>query len=119
MDNEGVIHLVVDLEILVGTVMAIIVPTLLFWWRLHGMAKRNLDMHLDPDNHGFGTTTTNGLLSQHMADEQDMHAESLAATKYLTHTIRELSHYVRWMAKEQMGKSPPPFVRNGNNGNHG
>ena len=70
-------------------------------------------MHMEPDKYGFGTGSTNSLLSQHMDDEKEMHAQSIETMKYLTHTIRELSHYVRWLSKHQAGKSPPPYVRNG------
>jgi len=96
-----------------GVVAGVIIPTVLFFWRLHYVAKRTHDMHLDPDKHGFGTETTNKLLIKHMDDETEMHRESMLATKELRHTIAELTHYVRWMGKTANGKSPPPYVRNG------
>lgn len=100
-------------EIQLGIITAILVPVLLFVWRLSAMVKKTYEMHHDPDEHGFGTETTNTLLLQHMKEETDMHQESIASTKELRHTIRELSHYVRWAAKERTGKTPPPYVRNG------
>jgi len=96
---------------IIALIIGVVIPTLLFWWRLHGMTKHTRDMHLDPDEHGFGTNQTNQLLSQHMDDEMEMHREEMSAVKSLNYTIRELSHYIQWMAKQQTGKTPPPYVR--------
>jgi hypothetical protein len=78
----------------------------------HGLAKKTLDMHKDPEDHGFGTNRTNALLSQHMDDEMEMHRQGLKATASLQRTIRELTHYVRWSAKQRSGEEPPPFIDN-------
>lgn len=98
---------------LVGLVLGVIIPTLLYWWRLHYLTTQLHDMHKSPDEHGFGTASTNKMLEEHMDHEEEMQRKTLDALKYLTHTIRELSHYVRWLAEQQVGKKPPPFVRNG------
>jgi hypothetical protein len=97
----------------VAAFIGFIIPTILFAWRLHYMVKRTLDMHHQPDRHGFGTGKTNELLSKHMDDELEMHRQSISAMSKLGNTISELSYYVRWMGKQQTGKTPPPYVRNG------
>jgi len=90
---------------------ALVIPVLLFIWKMASMIKRTHDMHHAPDEHGFGTETTNKLLLQHMEEESEMHRESLDSLKLLRHTIRELSHYTRWAAEQSVGKKPPPYVR--------
>ena len=102
-----------DFDLQVGIITAIVIPVLFFVWRIGAMIKKTHDMHHDPDTHGFGTETTNKLLLQHMKEESEMHRESIDSVKELRHTIRELSHYVRWSAKERIGKAPPPYIRNG------
>ena len=108
MIEDGVIH--VGVEMLLWMLAGVVVPTILFLWRLHTMNKRTLDMHLAPDDHGFGTRHTNALLDQHMKDELEMHSQSIVAMDKLTHVIGELSYYVRWMGTQQTGKKPPPYV---------
>ncbi len=106
-------HIQISLEALIGVVFLVVIPILLFWWRLHNLTLEIRDMHHAPDEHGFGTTRTNELLAIHMENEEEMQRKTLDALKYLTHTIRELTHYVRWMSEQQTEKKPPPFVRNG------
>ncbi len=109
--EDGALH--IEIGTLIGICFAFIIPTVLFWWRLHYVVRSTHEMHKEPDEHGFGSETTNTLLLQHMKEEAEQHRESIDATKRLTHTIRELSHYVRWMSQQQTGKAPPPYVRNG------
>ncbi len=90
-----------------------LVPTLIWAWRVHATVKDTHKMHLNPDKYGFGTAKTNAMLAQHMTDELDMLNESLIVTRDVKHAIKELSHYARWAAKQQTGKEPPPYVRNG------
>jgi len=101
------------IETLFGVIAGVIIPTILFFWRLHYVSKRTHDMHLEPDKFGFGTAKTNELLIRHMDEEVTMHRESILATRELRDTIAELTHYVRWLHKSTNGKSAPPYVRSG------
>lgn len=112
LEPDQAIHIVVTPEALWGFILSVGVPTLLFWWRLHALARKSVGMLTHPENHGIGTKGTNALLDQHMRDEADMHRESIASMKYLTHTIRELSYYIRWLGRQQLGKDIPPYIRN-------
>lgn len=103
-----------SVEFIVGICLGIVIPIILWAVRLHWITKRVLDMHMDPDEHGFGTEGTNSLIADLIDKQSVMHAEHMGSTKSLRYTIRELSHYVRWSAKHQTGKEPPPYVRNGN-----
>jgi len=94
-----------------GVVTVLLIPTLLWLWSMHHKIKCTYEMHLEPDEYGFGTKFTNELLEKHMEDEVKMHHENLAVTRDLKHAIRELSHYARWAAKQQTGKEPPPYTR--------
>lgn len=54
--------------------------------------ERLLEMHEHPETTGFGTIG--------MKDE----------LKQINSGIRALVHYMKWLAKEQTGKIPPPSV---------
>lgn len=66
-------------------------------------------MHLDEDS-VFSTTKTNDLLERHMRQEEDMHQANVLAIKELNRTIKELTHYVKWLTSQTVDKSAPPFV---------
>lgn len=57
--------------------------------------QRLVDMHLRPDEHGFGTVKTGRQLEEN------------------TRAIQALTHYLKWFAEEQTGhKAPPPMEEN-------
>jgi len=60
---------------------------------------RLIEMHEHPESTGFGTV---GLKEE---------------LRELNHALRALIHYVKWTAKEQTGKTPPPsiYYQNGDN----
>ena len=49
-----------------------------------------LHMHINADDSGFGTNSTNKMIED------------------LRRGMREFIHYTRWTAKEMTGKEPPP-----------
>ena len=98
-------------EMLMGIGFGAGVPILIWATRLHLMTKRILNMHLSPDDYGFGTGSTNKLISTLIEKQDVIHRENMGSTTALRHAVRELSHYVRWDTKERTGKQPPPYVR--------
>lgn len=98
-------------ELLMGLGFGAGVPILIYATRMHIMTKRILTMHLSPDEHGFGTGSTNKLISNLMEKQDVIHRENLGSTAALRHAVRELAHYVRWDTKERTGNNPPPYVR--------
>lgn len=83
---------------------------LLWGMRVHWMIKRTLAMHQEPDRFGFGTTETNRLLRDYMAQENEMHRANTQALRDLNRVISELTYYIRWSTKQTTGNTPPPFV---------
>lgn len=77
---------------------------------MHFMTNRILQMHLNANDHGFGTGNTNKLISNLISKQDDIHRENLGSTIALRYSIRELTHYVRWDTKQRSGKEPPPFM---------
>jgi hypothetical protein len=89
-------EITVSLEVAIGVVLGVIVPVLLYFWRMHSLAS----------NHKTS-------LSDHIEKEEKFLEESLEETKKVKYAIRELSHFSKWLAEMQTGKKPPPYVRNG------
>jgi hypothetical protein len=104
-------EITLSIDAIIGLLIGIVIPTILFFWRMHYISKKVHDMHVSPDDHGFGTQRTNALLIQHMDDEAEMHRESIHVTKRLDYTIKELSHYIQWGYKQVHGREAPPYVR--------
>jgi len=103
----------ISTDVLIGVVIGIVIPILLWGMKMYWMTKRNLNMHLDPEEYGFGSNSTNVLLEDLMEKQAVIHRENMASDKSSRYAIRELSHYVRWDTRQRMGKEPPPYVRNG------
>ncbi len=66
-------------------------------------AKVNLlvEMHNHPDQYNFGSQSTNQLLRDNTSMIKTLVKDNTAA-------MRALTHYIRWLGKEQTGKTPPP-----------
>jgi len=92
-----------ELEWIIGAVTAILLPTLIWCWRLHGMVKRTLEMHMDPDKHGFGTQKTNDLLEKNMMNGREMHQASIHALQSLDATIDRLGTFIEKLIEVQTG----------------
>lgn len=106
----------VSIDLVIGIVIGVLVPTFLWATKLYYMTKQLRDMHLDPDDHNFGSLTTHEMLEQHFETEMEYHRAYIESNTRLRHVVRELSHFMRWMVKESTGKEPPPYVRkNGGN----
>ncbi len=106
----------ISLQTIIGLIVGILIPALFWAWRVSAQQKKTLDcleslteMHLDEDS-VFSTKKTNELLEQHMKQEQDMHRATVDALKALNRTIAELTHYIQWLTKQQIGKEAPPLV---------
>ncbi len=69
-------------------------------------------MHLEPDKYGFGTAGMQEALERHTLADSKFQREILDSNKALRYAFKELSHFMRWMVKQQTGKEPPPYVRN-------
>jgi hypothetical protein len=105
-----------SLQELTGTILAIVVPALLWCWRVSANQKACqqsidalTDLHFDEDS-VFSTKQTNRLLDEHIRAEKDMHRSMEGAISALNSTIRELTHYIRWQTTQTTGKKPPPFI---------
>lgn len=103
----------VSMDTVIGLIIGVIIPIMFWGLRLFWMAKHSHKIHANPDDHGFGTGGTNELLRTLIDNQNEIHIDHMSANKSLRYTIRELSHYVRWDATQRTGKTPPPYVRNG------
>jgi len=110
-----------SLEGVVGLILGILIPALFWAWRMSAGQKKTqscledlIEMHLDEDS-VFSTKKTNELLETHMRQEQDMHRATVDALNSLNRTIAELTHYIRWLTKREMGDDAPPFVGSSSN----
>ena len=111
MEDLGTV--MVSLDLVVGLIAGVLIPLVLFFWRIHHITTRTHEMHVNPDKHGFGSGKTNELILKHMNKEEEMHRSQLTATKRLDYTIKELTHYIRWGYRTQNGVEAPPFIRDG------
>jgi len=105
-----------SLQTIVGMIVGILIPALFWAWRVSAQQKKThscledlIEMHLD-ENSGFSNKKTNLLLEEHMRNEEDMHRATIEALNALNRTISELTHYIRWLTKQQLGKDVPPYV---------
>jgi len=62
------------------------------------------EMHLHPDEHGFGTETTNRLLRE----SGKLMRDSAVATDKMTGAINRLIHYMMHEYEQRTGTKPPP-----------
>ncbi len=108
---EDIGEVMVSLDLVIGLIAGVLIPLVLFFWRIHHITTRTHEMHVNPDDFGFGTGETNQLLAKHMKDEEEMHRVAISTSKRLDYTIKELTHYIRWGYREQHGKEAPPYVR--------
>ena len=101
-----------SLDMLVGLVIGVFVPALFWAWRMFAMTKQLHKMHMEPDDHGFGSDKIQKTLEDHLVEENEFHREIVDSNQALRYALKELSHFMRWMVKERTGKEPPPYVRN-------
>jgi hypothetical protein len=101
----------ISVDLLVGLLIGIGLPILLWGFRMFAMTKQMRDMHLEPDEHDFGTVITNELLRKNLEVQAAHQREYINSNKALRYAFKELSHFMRWMVKENTGKEPPPYVR--------
>lgn len=106
--HDTAMHL--EVETMFGIVIGVGIPTLLWSWKMFAMVKEMLAMHQIPDKYGFGTGDTNSLIAEQTAMLSKMHNEREEILRNLTTAIRELSHFMEWVSKEQLGGSPPPYI---------
>lgn len=88
-------------EILMWVIGVLMVPTLVWaisvMWLLRDI-KRSTDVLID-------------LHTPERADDAGFGTVELARTMHsLCHSVKELVHYTRWLAKKRTGEDPPPFV---------
>ena len=111
--------LTISAELALGILLGIIIPLVLWGIKMYSMTKQNLDMHLDPEEYGFGTTKTNQLLAEHNEQETMTHIEAIQTTRSLNMAINELTHYIKWLGEHSIGKNPPPPLRGAGSSNKG
>jgi len=102
---------VVSSDMILGIALGVGVPMLGWAFRIFWLVNATHKMHLKPDEHGFGSATTEALLINHFKVEEGLQRDAVSATKALRFAIKELSHYTRWSVKQRTGKEPPPYVR--------
>lgn len=86
----------VSLELAIGVLLGFIIPILLYFWRMHRLAIEH-----------------KVTLEEHIQREEGFLDQTVTETSKVKYAVRELSHYMKWIAEEQTGKRPPPYVRNG------
>ena len=106
-------EMTVSTDLLLGLLLGVLLPAFVWGVRMFYMTKQLRNMHLDPDKHGFGTNGLYEALEEHFKVEDEFHREYIGSTNALRYAIKELSHFMRWMVKENTGKTPPPYVRGG------
>lgn len=102
----------VSVDLIIGLALGVFVPLFLWASKMYYMTKQLRDMHLDPDQHDFGSLTTHEMLVEHFKTEMEYHQAYVESNTRLRYVVRELSHFMKWMVKENTGKEPPPYVRN-------
>lgn len=80
----------ISTDMMIGLVLGVALPCLFWALRVYSMVKHTREMHI-----------------QTSEQQDDYHA----SIKSLRYAFKELSHFMRWMVKEQTGKEPPPYVR--------
>lgn len=106
----------ISLDGLIGMVIGILVPILLWCWRVSANQKKVIvaiddltDMHLD-ENSVFSTKETNRMLADYMQHEKTTQINTVNSLNALNRAITELTYYIRWSTKQTTGQTPPPFV---------
>jgi len=101
----------VSIDLVIGILLGVLVPTFIWAMKMFYMTRQLRDMHLDPDEHDFGSKDTHAMLAEHFETEMAYHQQYIESNRALRHIVRELSHFMRWMVKESTGNEPPPYVR--------
>ena len=92
----------------------IAIPIVIWGWSLLKTSREILEMHKNPDKHGFGSELIVELLESHIKETQDARRDQLEVNRDLKHAMKEMAHYSKWLATLQAnGKAPPPYIRNG------
>lgn len=81
-----------DIEIAIGLITAVGIPTVIWGYNMHRMTKKLLEMHENPDNFKFGTSVTNKLVLE-------SRTMVLNATNEQTRYLKDLVHYTRIMCR--------------------
>lgn len=101
----------ISMDLLLGVVLGIFLPTLVWGIKMLSLSLQLRDMHLEPEEHGFGTSELHTALKEHLEADSAFHREYINSNKALRYAIKEMAHFMRWQAKERTGKEPPPYVR--------
>jgi len=101
----------ISTDMLIGLFMGVAVPLLIFGLRMYTLVKQTRDMHLAPDEHGFGSGEIKALMEEHFSEEETFHREYVNSIKALRYAMKELTHFTKWSVTERTGKEPPPYVR--------
>lgn len=89
-------------EMVFGIVTAVVIPLVIWGYKMFAMLKTLLVMHEDPDKYEFGTTATNDML-------RETNDELTKATAEQTRQLKELVHYTKAMCLiANNGKEVPP-----------
>lgn len=104
-------QITISVELLLGLLIGAALPTLFWAWRMFSMTRQTRDMHLEPDEYGFGSGKIEALLTQNLETQAENQREYVKSNTALRYAFKELSHFMRWMVKENTGKEPPPYVR--------
>jgi len=78
---------------------AIVVHTRLV--RIEESSNTLVEMHRNPDDHGFGTRTTNRMIEDNTRNTSQIIEDN-------TRAIHALTHYIKWLATAQSPNDPPP-----------
>ena len=108
---EPGVEITLSVELLVGILIGVGGPLLIWGYHLLSVVRETLKMHKEPEKFGFGTIKTNVLLQQSLQASTEFRRDYVSALKRLDFTIAELSHYTQWQIKRDTGEEAPPFVR--------
>ena len=104
-------EITISMDLLLGILLGILLPTLAWGIKMLSLSLQLRNMHLEPDEHGFGSSNLETALTEHLRNDVSFHQDYINSNKALRYAINEMAHFMRWMAKERTGKEPPPYVR--------
>ena len=84
-----------------------LLPGLIWAWKITKDIQELLEMHRDP-NQSAANKAQQELVRELHNVTSELHQNNLIVIQANTNAIREMTHYIKWMAQETTGKNPPP-----------
>lgn len=101
------LEITVSAGALAATVIAAIIPLVIWGITIHRYLRELLNMHRDPTA-SAATLAQHELVKELYESTAELHANNSKVIEQNTHAIHQLTHYIRWFSRNQQHRELPP-----------